>query len=101
VVPEGFYVVLMNPTKDPKAQNEGHPQEGTVSTAPELSIGHKVVIPGPTMFALWPGQHAKIVRGHSLRSNEYLLGRVYNEQEARNNWSKATVAAASAGSVGA
>jgi len=102
VVPEGFYVVLMNPTKDPKAPNEGHPQEGTVSgTAPEaLSIGHKVVIPGPTMFALWPGQHAKIVRGHSLRSNEYLLGRVYNEQEARNNWSKATVAAASAGASG-
>lgn len=90
VVPEGFYAVLMNPAKDTK-NNEGHPPDGLSNITPELSVGHKVVIEGPKMFALWPGQYAKVVRGHSLKSNQYLLCRVYNEQEARSNWTKATI----------
>jgi len=36
------------------------------------------------------------VRGHHLRSNQYLLVRVYNEDEARKNWGKAVVKPASA-----
>ena len=43
------------------------------------------------MFALWPGQEAEVIRGHQLRSNEYLIGRVYNEEEARVNASKARI----------
>jgi major vault protein len=90
VVPEGFYAVLMNPAKT--TANAGHPQEGPPSPSPDLGIGHKVVIQGPKMFALWPGQHAKVIRGHTLRSNQYLLARVYNEKEARANWGEATIA---------
>lgn len=89
VVPEGFYAVLMNPAKDGRV--DGHPGDGASCAAPELNIGHKIVIQGPKMFALWPGQHAKVIRGHSLRSNQYLLGRVYNEKEARANWKTATI----------
>jgi major vault protein len=48
-------------------------------------------VPGPATFALWPGQAAEVVEGHHLRSNQYLLVRVYNEDEARKNWSKAVV----------
>jgi major vault protein len=85
VAAEGSYIVLDNPAKDEK-----HPSEG-VSTPPELLIGRKIVIPGPCTFALWPGQNAAVVEGHQLRSNEYLLVRVYNEEEARKNWTKAVV----------
>jgi major vault protein len=95
VVPEGFYAVLMNPAKVPEGQ-EQHPTEGGSKAAPELNIGHKIVIQGPKMFALWPGQYAKVIRGHSLRSNQYLIGRVYNEKEARANWGSATITATKA-----
>lgn len=91
VIPEGFYAVLMNPAKGGASE---HPQEATVQQTPELSVGHKVIIQGPKMFSLWPGQHAQVIRGHSLRSNQYLLARVYNEKEARKNWSSAAVTAA-------
>jgi len=96
VVPEGFYAVLMNPAKE-GGRVDGHPADGATSAAPELNIGHKIVIQGPKMFALWPGQHAKVVRGHSLRSNQYVLGRVYNEKEARANWKTATITVAAKG----
>jgi major vault protein len=99
VVPEGFYAVLMNPAKEGRV--DGHPADGASSAAPELNIGHKIVIQGPKMFALWPGQHAKVIRGHSLRSNQYLLGRVYNEKEARANWKTATITTTKSADVGA
>jgi major vault protein len=84
VLPEGFYAVLRNPAKN------GHqPQEGTAQLSADLDIGHKVVVRGPAMFALWPGQVAEVVRGHQLRHNQYLLARVYNEKAARENWTKA------------
>lgn len=86
VAPEGFYAVLMNPAK-----GDVHPSDAGVGAAPDLQVGHKVVIHGPLMFALWPGQSAKVVRGHHLRSNQYLLCRVYNQEEAVKNWSQAKV----------
>lgn len=85
VVPEGHYVVLVNPAVQTKDGSDVHPNEGPQSNAPDLNIGHKVVIHGPCMFALWPGQAAEVVRGHHLRSNQYLLCRVYNADEARKN----------------
>lgn len=86
VAVEGFYVVLLNPAKDGK-----HPDESSTSGAKDLDVGRKVILTGPVNFALWPGQEADVVRGHHLRSNQYLLARVYNEDEAKKNWSSAVV----------
>ncbi len=84
--PEGWYIVLKNPPKD------GHqPKVGTSNNLSELNIGRKVNIPGPVFFALWSGQMARIIPGHHLRSNQYLLVRVYDEEEARKNWTKAVI----------
>lgn len=82
--PEGWYVVLKNAA-------DKHPQGNGKLTTPELRVGKKVNISGPTSFALWPGQMAKVIQGHNLRSNEYLLVRVYDEEAARANWSKAVI----------
>ncbi|MCS7086090.1 MAG: hypothetical protein RMM53_10030, partial [Bacteroidia bacterium] len=86
--PEGWYVVLKNPSKD-----GSQPKLGTSSALTELNVGRKVNIPGPVSFALWPGQMARIVRGHHLRSNQYLLVRIYDEAEARKNWNNAVITA--------
>jgi len=84
--PEGWYVILKNP-----AEGEKHPQGSGKLTTPTLKVGKKVNIAGPASFALWPGQMAKVIQGHNLRSNEYLLVRVYDEEGARANWSKAVI----------
>jgi major vault protein len=86
IAPEGWYVVLKNPARD-----GNQPKTGTTNNLVELNIGRKVNIPGPIFFALWPGQMAKVVPGHDLRSNQYLLVRVYDEEEARKNWKKAVI----------
>ena len=79
--PEGWYITLKNP---PREGNQ--PKTGTVNNLPELQIGHKVNLPGPVSFALWPGQMSRVLQGHHLRSNQYLLVRVYEEESARRNW---------------
>lgn len=73
--PENWYIVLKNPVK---VDNMQHPTCGTANTLPELQIGKKINIRGNTSFALYPGQMAKVVQGHSLHSNQYLLARVYD-----------------------
>lgn len=83
---EGMYLQLLNPAQDGK-----QPSPGRHDTTPDLDVGRKVNIPGPVMFPLWPGQSARLIKGHTMRSNQYLLVRVYNEEEARDNWSKAVV----------
>jgi major vault protein len=85
IAPEGYYVVLMNPTK-----TGVHPSEGKNDT-PDFAIGEKINIPGPCNFALFPGQQVELRRGHHLASNEYLLVKIYNEEKARANWSKAVI----------
>jgi major vault protein len=90
IAAEGHYVILRNPAKANK-----HPDEGSAQPSAELEIGRAIIVPGPATFALWPGQAAEVVEGHHLRSNQYLLVRVYNEDEARKNWSKAVVKRAS------
>lgn len=75
---EGFYIVLENPT-------EKHPDLGVVNSLTKLNSGRKVNIPGPQTFPLWPGQVAQVVEGHRLRTNQYLIVRVYNEEEAQKN----------------
>lgn len=85
--PEGFYLVLENPVDG----KEEHPREGASSVMAGLKMGRRVNIPGPTHFPLWPGQTAKVIEGHHLRSNQYLVVRVYNDEEARANWKQAVV----------
>ncbi len=86
--PKGWYIVLMNPAKDNKQPATG---SNVSLQADTLVIGNKVNIPGPASFALWPGQIARVVRGHSLRSNQYLVARVYDHEAAKANWSKAVI----------
>lgn len=76
--PENWYVVLKN-----FANGNKHPTAGTANSLPEnMNIGRKVNIRGPVSFALYPGQMAKVIRGHALRSNQYLLARVYEAESA-------------------
>lgn len=86
--PEGSYLQLLNPAH---AGNNEFPQEGVSASPPQLQVGRKVNIPGPATFPLWPGQTVQSIEGHHLRSNQYLLVSIYNEDEARKNWSKAVV----------
>src|SRR6185503_3134082 len=87
IAPEGFYLILKNPSV-----RGDHPAAGGVHPSPDLTVGRKINIHGPCDFPLWPGQIVKLVQGHHLRSNQYLLVRVYNEEEARRNWGKAVIA---------
>jgi major vault protein len=91
IAQEGDYIILHNPADTGEAGKE-HAQNAQV--APRLQMGSKVIIPGPKTFALWPAQSAVVVKGHHLRSNEYLLCEVYNEEAARKNWKGAVVKAA-------
>src|SRR5215204_5112485 len=84
VAVEGWYIALTNPA-------DKHPEAGAASNVPDLTIGRKIVVPGPAMFALWPGQTANVIQGHQLLFNQYLVARVYNESEAKKNLSTAVV----------
>ena len=92
--PEGPYIVVENPVVD---QNQSHPIKGARCGAVELVNGRKITIPGPTSFALFPGQSAEVIPGHHLRSNQYLVVRVYNDQEAMINWAQAVVKSTESG----
>lgn len=83
--PENWYIVLKNPTASGK-----RPQTGTSNNLPDdIQVGCKVNIPGPVTFALYPGQMAKAIKGHTLRSNQYLLARVYDAEKASAHNGKA------------
>lgn len=71
--PENWYIVLKNPAIDNR-----HPTAGTSNALPDLQIGKKINIQGNTSFALYPGQMAKVIQGHRLHRNQYLLARVYD-----------------------
>lgn len=85
---KGEYVVLRNVSKDGR-----HPESGKaeVLTPNILQMGTMENISGPDNFALWPGQTAEVIRGHSLRSNQYVVACVYDEEAARENWGNAIV----------
>jgi major vault protein len=88
---EGQYLVLTNPSAEDDGKS--HPGKGKVNTV-KLSMGRRVNIQGPDTFALYPGQIADVIDGHQLKSNEYLLIRVYNEKEAKENLKNAVVKSA-------
>ena len=73
--PENWYVQLKNPAEDYK-----HPTTGTSNQLPKLNIGQKINIPGPVSFALYPGQMARVIKGHRLNTNQYLLIKVYDPE---------------------
>lgn len=75
--PENWYIILKNPV-----ENNRHPIPGANNLPENVHIGRKVNLRGPVSFALYPGQMAKVVKGHALRSNQYLLARVYEADEA-------------------
>lgn len=85
---QGEYIVLNNTAKGGK-----HPTAAQSSTMDNelIEVGKTENIPGPISFPLWPGQVAEVVKGHHLRSNQYLLVRVYDEDEAKKNWSEAVI----------
>lgn len=91
VVPKGSYAILKNPHKELLWPKDGKKED---FTAASLQYGRVVNLPGPLSVAPWPGQGIEIVRGHDLKTNEYLIVRVYDEDEARKNWSQGTVTAA-------
>jgi major vault protein len=86
IAPEGWYLVLKNPARD-----QSHPRTGSLNNLPELNVGRKIAIPGPISFALWPGQMVRTVQGHHIRSNQYLVVRVYDEEAAKANWKNAVI----------
>ena len=70
------YIVLENPSRDPSAR----PLRGSNGSV-ELLVGRKIVVPGPATFPLWPGQRARVIDGHPLREDEYLVVRYYDRIE--------------------
>jgi major vault protein len=86
VAPVGWYLVLKNPARD-----RSQPRTGAINNLVELEVGRKVNLPGPASFALWPGQMVRVIQGHHLRSNQYLVVRVYDEEAAKANWKNAVI----------
>jgi len=84
---EGQYIVLSDPAKNPE---KAHPSTGAAEDAIELSVGCKVIIPGPATFALWPGQTAETIDGHRMATNQYVVVRVCQPYEAEKNWKSDT-----------
>jgi major vault protein len=80
LVPEGHYLVLENPAF--KQDGTLHFPNPGANSPTQLQVGRKINIAGPTTFPLWPGQFAKAIPGHHLRSNQYLVVRVYNGEQA-------------------
>jgi regulator of protease activity HflC (stomatin/prohibitin superfamily) len=68
------YVVLENPAKEANVK----PVKGSNSSI-ELLPGRRVVVQGPVMFPLWPGQRARVINGHELYEDQYLRVRVYDK----------------------
>lgn len=71
VIPESWYGQLKNPA-------DAYPKPGNANSSADLKTGQKVNVKGPAAFALFPGQMIRVIRGHSLRSNQYLIIRVYD-----------------------
>ena len=92
--PEGWYLILKNPAVDDK---NIHPRVRSSNDLTELRVGRKVNIPGPDSFPLWPGQMVKTVQGHNLRSNQYLVVRVYDDVAAKENWKSGVIKSSAVG----
>ncbi len=85
---KGQYIILDNPAteENQQGQQHQHPNDGQNVNPARLSYGNTVNVPGPITFALWPGQSAVVVDGHTLRSNEYLEVEIVDKAAAQENW---------------
>ena len=92
--PRGSYVELQNPAK---SEGQSHPPLGTIGNGTDLQHGCKINIAGPVHCALWPGQVANVLEGHNLRSNQYLICRVYDDDAASANIDEAVIKTAEEG----
>ncbi|MCH7685442.1 MAG: hypothetical protein IH899_01960 [Planctomycetes bacterium] len=93
---QGFYVELWNPVYNDDGALKT-PNQGKENVTPDLNMGNRINIPGPITFSLWPQQHARVIEGHRLRSNQYLEIQIYDEEAAKENWSKALIKTADGG----
>lgn len=80
---QGQYIILENPAPD-----ERHPANGAMSASIDLHMGHRIMVPGPASFPLWPMQRATVLDGHVLRTDQYLVVQVYDEQSAKQHKGK-------------
>lgn len=85
--PETYYIVLKNPAE----HGNEHPRPGSINNLPNLLIGKKINIVGPASFALYPGQMADVIQGHKLKSNQYILARVYDDSELTDEYDDLSV----------
>lgn len=92
-VAKGQYLILENPASDGKQPEPGKLEDLAQNL---LKMGQIENISGPKSFPLWPGQNAKVIPGHHLRTNQYLLVRVYDDEAAKANWEKSVVKASTA-----
>jgi major vault protein len=76
------YIVLDNPAarRVSTQESESKPIRGSNATI-ELLVGRRVVVAGPATFPLWPGQRARVIDGHRLREDEYVIVRYYDNVE--------------------
>jgi len=86
---------LKNPS-----ENGSVPEPGKAQQSPDLNVGRKINIPGPQSFALWPGQMVEVLKGHHLRSNQFIVGEVYDAKAAKENWHDAVVVVKEGGKDG-
>lgn len=93
IAPEGWYVIMKNPAFNADGGIKIAERGKNATNQAKLNVGKKVNIPGPVAFPLWPGQMAQVVKGHHLRSNQYLLVRVYDEEAARQFRDEAVIKA--------
>jgi major vault protein len=89
---EQSYIILKNPVT--KNGSLVFPTEGQLNKPEKLESGRRVNVNGPINFPLWPGQVAEVVAGHQLRSNQYLVVKVTNADEATKNIKDATIQSA-------
>ena len=87
VARKGEYIVLSNASKS----RQPEPGKSEVLTDTILDVGTTVNLSGPANFGLWPGQTAEVISGHHLRSNQYVVARIYDEEAAQKNWDKAVI----------
>jgi hypothetical protein len=76
------YIVLDNPVANVAGGGPqgARPIRGSNANV-ELLVGRRVIVPGPATFPLWPGQRARVIDGHPLREDEYLVVRYYDKVE--------------------
>lgn len=90
-IPHGSYCVLHNPASGDAKDKHPSFRSKNDWRGDDFQYGRTVVIQKAGSFALWPRQTAKVIPGHQLRSNEYVVIRIADEEAARLNWSDAVV----------